>query len=147
MCLYPKCLFGKHDPGSLKIWTALVLAAVPTFLEGFSTYKQGTSYIDFGWGAFRSMPFIELSIFVINLCVYVRWFRRQALLKYLLWSATFLVVVVLGLGCMKLLKSPADLENCLSVAGVILMDFTSAISFGIAYRLVKTVVRQRKTGA
>ena len=135
-----------HQSGNLKIWMALASAVVPILMGALSTYNQNVPYFELGALTVRSMPFIELYIFLISLYVFIRCFRRRNLFEYTVWSVTFLVAVMLGLGCAKFLALQSDLDSCFAVAGVVLVDFTSASSFGFAYRVGRMVVRQRRKG-
>lgn len=89
------------------------------------------------------MPFIETSIFAIGLYVFFRWFRKEYLLNSFAWVAIFLISVLLGVGYVDVLKSHSGLHGYLSVAGVILMDFAAAITFGAAYRLAQRMKHRR----
>lgn len=130
-------------PRGLQLWTAMAFALVPILIAACSSYRGGIPYFELGSLSARSMPFIETSIFAIGLYAFIRWFRKESLSKYLAWVLIFLVFVTFGVGYAEFLKSPSDLQSYLSTAGIILMDFAAAITFGIAYRLAQRMMQRR----
>ncbi|MHB1056514.1 MAG: hypothetical protein ACYC0F_01355 [Rhodanobacter sp.] len=134
---------SQNLPRGLQLWTAMASALVPILIAACSSYRGGVPYFELGSWSIRSMPFIETSIFAIGLYVFIRWFRKEDLPKYLAWVLIFLFFVTFGVGYAKFFKSPGDLQGYLSAAGIILMDFAAAITFGIAYRLAQKMMHRR----
>jgi hypothetical protein len=128
---------------ALKLWTALAFAPVPILIAACSKYIDGVPYFEMGNLLVRSLQFIEWSIFTIGLYVFVRWFRKVDLLKCLAWILIFLVSVIFGIGYVEFLKSSGGPRSYLFIAGVVLTDFGSAMSFGITYRLAQRMLNKR----
>lgn len=129
--------------GRLPIWSALPLALVPIAIRGASSYRGDALYMGLAGVFFRSLPFIETSIFALCLWAFIRCSSREQFFGRFGWIALFAMGTIAGLALVDFYGQNSGARNSFFYAAIVLTNCVAAIAFGLFFRLLPRLLRRR----
>lgn len=136
---------GDESQSSLftKLWTAFLSSCIPLAVVAASTCTANEGLVLSAWGvSTRAMPYLETIVFIIAICALMRVYRRYGLPNYLIWTACFILSVIVGLQFVNDCQASSLHGRLLSLEGAVLLNYLAAVMFGVSVQIIRRL-RQR----